>query len=98
MMRWDTYLVFGIYAIAVAFLVMASTAPSGGEYSGPYSGYHVFLISLSIGIWIVGFPLAFILGINGFVRLRSMSGRKFPLVCIYLAALLLGPLMMVVPH
>lgn len=87
-----------IYAVSIAFLVMTNTAPSGDEYGWPYSGYHVFVISLSVGIWVIGVPLAAVLGIVGFVRLPDISGREVPLVSVYSAALFLGPLMMVMPH
>ncbi len=97
-MRWDVGLITGIYAISLAFLVMSNTVPSGGEYDWPYSGYHVFLISLSIFIWVIGVPLAAVVGIYGFVKLTDIGGRKAPFVFVYLAALLLGPLMMAIPH
>lgn len=72
-----------------------STAVGDGS---PYSGFHVFLMLLSIGIWVVGVPSATLLGINGLVKLSRVGGHKHLSVSIYLAGVLLGPVMMLVPH
>lgn len=84
--------------MSVGFLVMANTASPGVEYNGPYSSYQTLLISLSLGVWVIGVPLAALLGINGLMKLPRLGKRRFSTAFVYLAGVLLGPLMMVIPH